>query len=260
MSAMLAAQNLSISFGGVHAVREVSLAVQPGELLGLIGPNGAGKTTLLRLLTGVLRPDRGCVIFEGQEVTRLPLHRRAQLGFVHTHQIVRPFREMTLAENVMAAAEPELGRRPWSALLRVDATAARRRALDLLDRLGILDAADKPANSVPLGYLKRLQVARALALSPRLLLLDEPLAGLNYSEATRLADQIVELNQEGLTILLVEHNLAEITRIASRLAVLHNGATLAEGLPSDVMSRMAVRNAYLGVDTESPPAAELADA
>jgi branched-chain amino acid transport system ATP-binding protein len=113
---------------------------------------------------------------------------------------------------------------------------------------------------VPLGYLKRLQVARALALSPRLLLLDEPLAGLNYSEATRLADQIVELNQEGLTILLVEHNLAEITRIASRLVVLHNGATLAEGLPSEVMSRMAVRNAYLGVDTETPPAAALADA
>ena len=246
MSAILAGEGLAIAFGGVRAVSGVSLKVERGELVGLIGPNGAGKTTLLRLLTGVLVPDAGRVAFEGRDVTRLPIHRRAQLGFVLTHQIVRPFRDMTLAENVMVAAAPEVTRRPWTALARVDARAARERALALLERLGIADAADKPARSVPLGYLKRMQVARALALRPRLLMLDEPLAGLNYTEAARLADLIVALNADGITVVLVEHNLGEVTRIARRLLVLHYGAILAEGVPREVMARADVRDAYLG--------------
>jgi len=244
----LEARGLSIAFGGVHAVDNVSLSVARGELLGLIGPNGAGKTTLLRLLTGVMTPDRGCVLLDGRDITRMPIHRRAQAGFALTHQIVRPFREMTLVENVMVAAAPELTKRPWTALASVDARAARERALQLLGRLGIADAADKAAHSVPLGYLKRMQVARALAINPRILLLDEPLAGLNYTEATRLADEIAALNAEGLSIVLVEHNLGEITRIAQRLLVLHNGHPLAEGEPAAVMARADVRNAYLGVE------------
>lgn len=243
---MLAAEHLSIAFGGVRAVDDVDLSVACGELLGLIGPNGAGKTTLLRLVTGVLAPDTGVVRFEGRDVTRTPIHRRAQLGFVLTHQVVRPFREMTLLENVVVAAGHRRTRRPWRALASVDARDARERAMGLLERLGIADAADKSARSVPLGYLKRMQVARALALEPRLLLLDEPLAGLNYSEAARLADLIAELNADGLTIVLVEHNLGEVTRIAKRLLVLHNGSLLAQGAPRDVMARGDVRSAYLG--------------
>ncbi len=246
MSVILAGEGLAIAFGGVRAVAGVSLKVERGELVGLIGPNGAGKTTLLRLLIGVLAPDAGRVAFEGRDVTRLPIHRRAQLGLVLTHQIVRPFREMTLAENVMVAAAPDVTRWPWTALARVDARAARARALALLERLGIRDAADKPARSVPLGYLKRMQVARALALGPRLLMLDEPLAGLNYTEAARLADLIAALNADGITVVLVEHNLGEVTRIAQRLLVLHNGAVLAEGAPRAVMARAEVREAYLG--------------
>lgn len=247
-NALLEANNLSIAFGGVRAVRDVSMRVMPGELLGLIGPNGAGKTTLLRLLTGVLKPDTGGIEFGGRDVTRLSLHRRAQLGFVHTHQIVRPFRAMSLLDNVVLAAEPALIRTPWRALMSVNARAARARARHWLERMGIGDAADKPAHSVPLGYLKRLQVARALALDPRLLLLDEPLAGLNYTEAQGLANEIAALIDEGVTIVLVEHNLAEITRIASRLLVLHNGAVLAEGDPTTVMARRDVRSAYLGTE------------
>ncbi|MBI3375582.1 MAG: ABC transporter ATP-binding protein [Betaproteobacteria bacterium] len=243
---MLEGNRLSIAFGGVRAVTDVTLRVERGELVGLIGPNGAGKTTLLRLLTGVLVPDAGSVAFEARDVTRTSIHRRAQMGFVLTHQIVRPFRDMSLLENVMVAAAANLTRRPWRALVAVEAQPARARARSLLERLGIADAADKPAHSVPLGYLKRMQVARALALGPRLLLLDEPLAGLNYSEATRLADLIVELNAGGITIVLVEHNLSEVTRIARRLVVLHNGAVLAEGAPREVMTRKDVRDAYLG--------------
>ncbi|HEY0879748.1 MAG TPA: ATP-binding cassette domain-containing protein [Zeimonas sp.] len=245
---MLAAEQLSIAFGGVRAVDDVSLLVARGELLGLIGPNGAGKTTLLRLLTGVLAPDTGVVRFEGRDVTRTPIHRRAQLGFVLTHQVVRPFRDMTLLENVLIAAGRSRTLRPWRSLVSVDTRDASEHAMRLLERLGIVDAAHKSARSVPLGYLKRMQVARALALDPKLLLLDEPLAGLNYTEARKLADLIVELNADGRTIVLVEHNLGEVTRIASRLLVLHNGSMLAQGVPRDVMARGDVRSAYLGGD------------
>ncbi len=245
---ILEGANLSIAFGGVHAVEDVTLRIERGELVGLIGPNGAGKTTLLRLLTGILAPDTGTVRFDGRDVTRMPIHRRAQLGYALTHQIVRPFRDMTLAENVMVAAATRVTVRPWRALAAVDARPARERALALLDRLGVAGAADKIAKNVPLGYLKRMQVARALALEPRLLMLDEPLAGLNYAEAARFADLIVELNASGVTIVLVEHNLSEVTRIARRLLVLHNGAVLAEGPPRDVMARRDVRDAYLGAD------------
>jgi len=248
---LLEGRNLSIAFGGVHAVEDVSLTVTRGELAGLIGPNGAGKTTLLRLLTGILPPDTGHVLFEGRDVTRMPIHRRAQLGFALTHQIVRPFRDMTLVENVMIAAAGEVTVRPWKALVAVSVRRAREKALALLARLGIADAADKLARNVPLGYLKRMQAARALALNPRLLLLDEPLAGLNQAEAQRFADLIVDLNAGGITIVLVEHNLGEVTRIAQRLLVLHNGALLAEGEPRAVMARADVRDAYLGADAHA---------
>jgi len=248
---LLEGRNLAIAFGGVHAVEDASIKVEKGELVGLIGPNGAGKTTLLRLLTGILTPDRGSVIFDGRDITRMPIYRRAQLGFALTHQIVRPFRDMTLAENVMMAAAGDVTVRPWRALVAVNARDERKRALALLARLGIDDAADKLARNVPLGYLKRMQAARALALNPRLLMLDEPLAGLNAAEAARFADLIVELNTDGITIVLVEHNLGEVTRIARRLLVLRNGAILAEGDPQAVMARTDVRDAYLGADAHA---------
>lgn len=248
---LLEGQGLSISFGGVRAVVDVTIRVAQGELVGLIGPNGAGKTTLLRLLTGILEADAGTVYFDGRDVTRMPIHRRAQLGFALTHQIVRPFRDMSLLENVMMAAALDHTLRPWRAITSVATGPAQERAMSLLTRLGIDDAADKLARNVPLGYLKRMQVARALALNPRLLMLDEPLAGLNSTEAAHFGDLIAELNSEGITIVLVEHNLGEVTRISRRLLVLHNGAVLAEGAPRDVMARKEVRDAYLGVDAHA---------
>jgi branched-chain amino acid transport system ATP-binding protein len=239
-------ENVSMVFGGVQALDSVTMTIAKGELLGLIGPNGAGKTTFLRVLTGILRPTAGRVYFKGADITHLPTYTRAQKGIVLTHQTVRPFREMTLIENVMLAAEPELIDSPLQSLVHVDDSEARKRATVLLGRLGIEDAANKQAAILPLGYLKRMQVARALASEPELLLLDEPLAGLNYAEAGRMADTIAELNREGHTILLVEHNLAEVTRIAQRILVLNNGAVLATGEPNEVMRRADVRIAYLG--------------
>ena len=152
---MLQVVDLAISFGGVAAVKGVSLTVGAGEFVGLIGPNGAGKTTLLRLMTGVLTPDRGRVRFADQDITRMSVDQRARLGFVMTHQIVRPFRQMTLLENATLAAGHALTRQPWLALWRTDARAAQVRAQQELERVGIADAAHKLASQVPLGYLKR---------------------------------------------------------------------------------------------------------
>ena len=178
------------------------------------------------MLVGALRPTGGRIRFKGVDITGLPTHRRAQQGIAFTHQIVRPFRHMTLIDNVVVAAEPTITGSPFQSLVHVDQTRARERALRLLQRLGIADAADRQTAILPLGYLKRMQVARALALDTRLLLLDEPLAGLNYSEAARMADVIAELNGEGRTILLVEHNLGEVTRIAAAVLLFMTAETV----------------------------------
>lgn len=247
---LLEARDLSIAFGGVQAVEHVTLEVAEGELVGLIGPNGAGKTTLLKLLTGVHRPDLGSIRFDGRDVTREAVHRRARQGLAMTHQIVRPFRHMTLLENVALAAAQDIAARPFLALLRTNRWAARERALPLLEQVGIADLAERIASEVPLGQLKRMQIARALAARPKLLLLDEPLAGLNPAEAGRIGDLIRALNQDGLTIILIEHNLGEVLRIVRRLAVLDQGKLIADGDPQDVIKRREVRAAYLG---ESDP-------
>ena len=243
---MLQVSDLAISFGGVAAVKGVSLRIEAGEFVGLIGPNGAGKTTLLRLMTGVLQPDRGQVQFEGQDITRLSVDQRARMGFVMTHQIVRPFRQMTLLENATLAAGYALTRHPWLALWRTDARAAQVRAMQELERVGIADAASKSANQVPLGYLKRLQVAMALAIDPRFVMFDEPLAGLNYHEAERFSNLLLDLHRQGLSMLLVEHNLGEVMRVAKRLIVIDSGQVLADGEPQAVMAQPDVRRAYLG--------------
>lgn len=250
----LRVDNVSMEFGGVKALERVTMTLNRNELLGLIGPNGAGKTTFLRVLTGILQPTAGRVSFQGVDITRLPTYTRAQKGIILTHQIVRPFREMSLIENVMLAAEPHLIASPLRSVVHVDRSEAQFRAMTLLKRLGIDDAADKRAAILPLGYLKRMQVARALASNPQILLLDEPLAGLNHNEAARMAETIAELNREGRTILLVEHNLGEVTRISQRILVLNNGTVLATGKPAEVMRRADVRAAYLGEAVPAPGA------
>ncbi len=243
---LLSVSDVVVRFGGVTAVDGVSFEVQAGVLLGLIGPNGAGKTTMMRAITSVVRPQGGRVVLDGADITRLPTHRRVRLGLGLSQQIVRPFATMTMVENVALAAGYGKTRGPLTALATVSRDAERGRAQELLELVGIGDVADTLPEELPLGHLKRLEVARALALEPKVLLLDEPLAGLNSVEAAALADTVVELNRQGLTVVLIEHNLGEVMRVCQHLVVLDNGRKIGDGLPETVMADRHVRDAYLG--------------
>ena len=255
MSALLEVKRLCVSFGGVQALRDVTFSLARGELLGLMGPNGAGKTTCMRAITGVVSPNSGEVALEGQAISHLPVQARVRLGLGLSQQLVRPFRSLSVLDNVTFAAGAAKTENPWKALLHRDRSAERSRARELLELVGIAEAAEAEPSKLPLGYLKRLEMARALALSPRLLLLDEPLAGLNHKEAEKLADTILSLNSAGLSIILIEHNLGEVLRICSRLVVLDNGRNLAAGQPQAVMRDARVRAAYLGEEAKGGQAA-----
>ncbi len=247
MTALARIDDLHISFGGVAAANGVSFTVEQGEFLAVIGPNGAGKTTALRMVAGILRPDSGRVFLDDRDVTSLPAHARVRLGLGFTHQIVRPFYSFTTIENVMLAAGHHQTGSPWRAIASRSRAAARKRAQEILERIGLADESEKSPRALPLGQRKRLEVARAIALDPKLLLLDEPLAGLSSVEAATMADLIRTLPGEGITVLLVEHNLGEVLRVADRLVVLDAGKVLAEGVPAEVMKRDDVRQAYTGV-------------
>ncbi|MBI3515000.1 MAG: ABC transporter ATP-binding protein [Proteobacteria bacterium] len=246
MSALLEVEGLLLRFGGVIAADHLSFAVASGELLGLIGPNGAGKTTVLRLIAGLLRPEAGRVRLGGVDVTGQPTHRRVRRGLGLTHQLVRPFHSLTVVENVMIAAGHRHTRNPIAALARVSRIAERRAAEAILVRVGLADSAARRPAALPLGQRKRLELARALALEPTVLLLDEPMAGLSSAEAAALGDTILALNTTGTTIVLVEHNLGEVMRLARRLLVLDTGRAIADGPPDTVMRDPAVQLAYVG--------------
>lgn len=261
MTALLSVKGVTVRFGGVTALEDAGFDLQPGELLGLLGPNGAGKTTMMRSITGVVTPQEGRITLEGRAITELPVHQRVRLGLGLSQQIVRPFRSMSVIDNVTLAAGHAKTLSPLGALGHRHRDVERDRARELLRRVGIEEMAEAEPSSLPLGMLKRLEVARALALDPKLLLLDEPLAGLNHLEAGRLADTIVALNESGLSIILIEHNLSEVLRICQRLVVLDNGRNLAAGDPRTVMDDPAVQAAYLGSPAEGQKSAkESADA
>ena len=244
--ALLSVTGVSVLFGGVNALTDVSFRVPEGCLLGLIGPNGAGKTTLMRAITGMIRPQSGSIVLDGTEISGLTTHRRVRRGLGLSQQIVRPFTTMTALENVALAAGYAKTAEPLRALAVASRDAELKRGRALLELVGIADAADALPAELPLGHLKRLEVARALALDSRMLLLDEPLAGLNSVEATRLSDTVVTLNRQGTTVLLIEHNLGEVMRVCQHLVVLDNGRKIGDGDPAEVMADPAVRHAYLG--------------
>ena len=243
---LLRIEHVTMRFGGVVAVDGVSLDVAEGELLGFIGPNGAGKTTLMRIITGVLRPQHGRVLFRGEDVTRWSVDRRVRAGLALAQQIVRPLESLSLADNVALAAGAQRLASPFAALLRTGRESERAKAQELLEFVGLGNAGGAMPSELPLGDLKRLEVARALALEPSLLLLDEPLAGLNQSEARNMADLIASLATDRRGVVLIEHNIREVARICPWIYVQDNGRHLMNGAADEVMASPELRRAYLG--------------
>jgi branched-chain amino acid transport system ATP-binding protein len=239
MSALLSIEGVSKRFRGLVAVDRVSFAVPQGAIFAVIGPNGAGKTTLFNMIAGVYRPDGGSISFAGARIDGLPPDRVCRRGIGRTFQIVRPFPALTVEDNVVVGA----------LLHRHHAGDARAHAQEILRRLDLYDKRARPASGLTLPDRKRLEVARALATDPKLLLLDEVMAGLRPTETDRMVAILTKLNREtGLTILLIEHVMRAVMALASRILVLHHGAPIAEGTPEEVVRDPAVVHSYLGAE------------
>jgi ABC-type branched-subunit amino acid transport system ATPase component len=253
MPALLGVDGLSISFGGLAALSDVSFEAAEGEILALIGPNGAGKSTVFNVLTGLYRPSAGRATFDGVDLLALAPHDVVRCGVARTFQNTEIFKPLTALDNVLVGEHRRLRAGPLAALAwlpRVtrEERAARARAEALLARLGLADVAGVEAGSLPLGRQKRLEMARALATGPRCLLLDEPAGGLNPTETRGLMELIVRLRDElRLTVVVVEHDMDLVMSISDRVVVLHYGRKIAEGTPRAIAADAAVIEAYLGV-------------
>jgi branched-chain amino acid transport system ATP-binding protein len=233
---MLELDAVTKRFGGLTAVREVSLRAGPGEIVGIIGPNGAGKTTLFNVISGFFAPDEGRVLLDGRDVSRMPAHEICALGLCRTFQIVKPFGNLSVEDNVMIGALTRL----------TSVSAAREEARRVVALCRLEPFAASAARSLPIGLRKRLEVARALATRPRLLLLDEVMAGLNATELGEMITLIRSLHGEGIGLIIIEHIMAAMMRLAQRIVVLHHGEKIAEGTPESIASDRRVVDAYLG--------------
>jgi branched-chain amino acid transport system ATP-binding protein len=246
MSAILQTEKLSKFFGGLRALQNIDLEVRAHEILGMIGPNGAGKTTFFNAVCGVYAPEGGKVFLEGKEITGMPTHRIARMGIGRTFQIVKPFMNISVERNILAALGKDRMKGISPALLGIGLGKSREEVRRLLRLVGIESSIAKPARTLTLGHQKRMEIARALALKPKLLMLDEPFAGLSQEEIRPLVQVIKNLKAEGITILLIEHNVPFVMEVCDRLVVLNFGEKLCEGPPQEVRNDRRVIEAYLG--------------
>jgi len=254
--ALLSVQHLTHAFAGVRAVDDFNLELQQSELAAVIGPNGAGKTTVFNLITGVYRPTRGKITYKGDNLIGLPAHRIVAGGIARTFQNIRLFKELSVLENVHVAQYGQSSYSVVDSLLRLprfrrQEEEQRERGLELLNVFSLEDCADMPARQLPYGRQRRLEIARALATKPTLLLLDEPAAGMNPAEAEELMRLILWIHREfELTILLIEHQMPVVMGAAQRILVLNFGKTIAEGTPEEIRANPAVIEVYLGEETD----------
>jgi branched-chain amino acid transport system ATP-binding protein len=257
VSAQLEIRDVSKSFGGVQAVTTVSLDVQQGELLSVIGPNGAGKTSLLNMISGFYHPDSGRIVLEGADVTDFAPSRIAERGVARTFQNIALFRGMTVLDNLMLGRHVHMRAGVLASLLywgfaQKEEVAHRRAVEEIIDFLKIQDLRRRPTGSLAYGLQKRVELGRALALQPKVLLLDEPMGGMNQEEKEDMARFILDVNEEwGTTVILIEHDMGVVMDISDRVAVLDMGQKIADGTPEEVRANARVIKAYLG-DTKAP--------
>jgi len=247
-SNVLTVTGLCKHFGGVRALDGLDLHVRPGEILGIVGPNGAGKTALINTITGFYRATSGCIALHGTEITSLPMHRIGQLGVGRTFQNIRLFKRMSVLENVLVAYKQNATHLFRSLFRSGSNRAEQEQAMRWLELLQLAEKANHPASSLSYGDARRLEIARALAGEPRLLLLDEPAAGMNESETRQLIDDIQQLRLKVGAILLVEHDMDLIRKLSDRLVAMDYGKKIAEGTPGEVLRHPEVLKAYLGAD------------
>jgi branched-chain amino acid transport system ATP-binding protein len=238
---MLEASHLSVRFGGLQALADVNLSVDARQIVALIGPNGAGKSTLFNIVSGFVKPDAGSVLFDGRDITGLPPHEICRRGLARTFQIVQPFAAQTVRDNVAVGAHLHLRARR-DALARAEEVAAR---------VGLAAELDKPASSLTVAARKRLELARALATQPRVLLLDEVAGGLTEHECTALVDLIRDIRRGGISIVWIEHVVHALVALVDRLVVLHGGGFIGEGAPQTVIASPAVRDIYMGIPADA---------
>ncbi|ANV87294.1 ABC transporter ATP-binding protein [Picosynechococcus sp. PCC 7117] len=249
-SPLLQASGLHKSFGGIRAVQNASITVPRGQITGLIGPNGAGKTTLFNLLSNFITPDRGTVIFNGQEVQHLPSHQIAARGFVRTFQVARVLSRLSVLDNMLLAAQQQAGENflwVWQqGKIRRQEKANREKAIAILESVGLGEKAQDYAGALSGGQRKLLEMARALMSDPQLILLDEPAAGVNPTLINQICEHIVRWNQQGISFLIIEHNMDVIMSLCNHIWVLAEGSNLADGTPEDIQCNEQVLEAYLG--------------
>ena len=234
---ILKVQGVSKHFGGFTALSEVSVAIAPGERFGLIGPNGSGKTTLINCISGSLRNEGGSIEFQGEEISKLPAYQRTRKGIARSFQIPRPFHSMSVLENLLV---------PYQYVVHLKEAEAEHQAMDILRRIGLADKARAQANQLSQVELRKLELARAMAAKPRLLISDEAMAGLAGAEVDEVLDILFALNEQGITIIMIEHIMQAVMRFSQRVVCLDAGAIICEGTPADIVQNPDVQRAYLG--------------